>query len=78
MYLNLDRRMMITDDDPGLSFFVSQSDKDDFELVLKGFSLPVLQLTGVSKEQLVSLREQINEVLGSNRSIKHIGTIKLT
>jgi hypothetical protein len=63
MHLNLDRRMTITDDSPNLNFHVLWGDKDDFDVVLKATSFPVLQLTGVSKEQLIVLREQIDKAL---------------
>jgi hypothetical protein len=63
MHLNLDRRMTIVDDNPNLNFHVSWGDKNDFDVILKGTSLPVLQLTGVSKNQLVHLREEIDKAL---------------
>lgn len=63
MWVILDGRANVSDADPLLNFFVENDDKNDFKMHLKGRSMPILKCTGVSKDQLIHLRSQIDKIL---------------
>lgn len=64
MWITFDRRGGVQDNDSNLNFHVIASDKNDFMLDLRGRATPLLEATGVSKEQLLYLKYQIDTALG--------------
>lgn len=66
MRITLDKRYNVVDPDPALNFKITPGDTQDYNITLRGFKQPVLEVMGLTQLQLLTLRKEIDNILDIN------------